>query len=64
MTVSERLKPSNFFWSLTIKQCINDEPAVLLHEVVDVTEDSTKPSISIGPFEDVNVDQSLPHDGQ
>lgn len=47
MTVSARLKPSNFLWLLTIKQCVNDEPAVLLHEVVDVTEDSTKPNVSI-----------------
>lgn len=47
MTVSKKSKPFNFLWSLTIKQCINDEPAVLLHEVVDVTEDSTKPIVSI-----------------
>lgn len=47
MTVSKRLKLSFFWGSLTIKQCINDESAVLLHEVVDVTEDSTKPTVSI-----------------
>jgi hypothetical protein len=51
------------FQPLTIKQCVNDEPAVLLHEVVDVTEDSTEQTCEYSsPLR--KVEQSLPHDGQ